>query len=705
MKKLVYLGLLLLLTATTALQATAQWTTLTNVNTLVSTATSSDIKSIGTVEGKTWVVYWNEIGTPNYYEVRAQLLDQCGDTLLGPQGILVNNTVPMSSYTTIWSITTDENGNLYVGFNGTGTGTQVFAHKISLTGAQLWGTQGLILGSGYDVKILPLRNGSAIVSWLPANQGVFQKIDSTGTIAWTTPITIQPGVTGHYSSAGEMAELSNGDFVMLIHDRSGYSPSSLFYAQRYTQSGVAVWTAPVNIASSYTYYNKRFDIAIDVDTVYLGFTGSIGMAFFSYLQRINPNGILPWGINGNNFSTQSTYYERDTRMAYQVGSPYVWMICEYTPTSQGSMGEYVQKFNKSTGARLLTNNAQMIFAPGPNDNSHKGELQLLNDQPLFVYSNGTNNSANPITLRGTYLNQAGTFAWPYQYADIATYSTTFKSRVNFTKPDNNGMSVCVWVEDRGNGSKIYAQNLVPCIPPIAGFTTTITGKTVTFYSNPSTADTVIWDFGDGGTGGGFNPIHSYIDTGTYSVCQIVENSCGTDTICLPVHVLCNVAVADFTFTANGLTIDFHNLSHFADHVLWDFGDGATDTTHSPTHTYSMNGIYTVCLIAMNACLSDTFYLQVSITIGLHPKDKAWNCILFPNPSSGVFTLTLDGIPDQEINYTLISVTGQVVNRGVVIFQDGRSHVTIPRLTPGSYFLKMIVDEKAIKMPLLISTAD
>ncbi|MFU8826670.1 MAG: S8 family serine peptidase, partial [Brevefilum sp.] len=57
--------------------------------------------------------------------------------------------------------------------------------------------------------------------------------------------------------------------------------------------------------------------------------------------------------------------------------------------------------------------------------------------------------------------------------------------------------------------------------------------------------------------------------------------------------------ADFTFTSNGLTVNFTDASTDNDgsivEWLWDFGDGASSTAQNPTHTYSGAGIYEVSL--------------------------------------------------------------------------------------------------------------
>ena len=61
----------------------AQWTSLTDVNTEVVTSNSDDIKAIGTVSGKTYIVFWKVVGAPVNYELRLQVLNTMGIKELG----------------------------------------------------------------------------------------------------------------------------------------------------------------------------------------------------------------------------------------------------------------------------------------------------------------------------------------------------------------------------------------------------------------------------------------------------------------------------------------------------------------------------------------------------------------------------------------------------------------------------------------------
>ena len=115
-----------------------------------------------------------------------------------------------------------------------------------------------------------------------------------------------------------------------------------------------------------------------------------------------------------------------------------------------------------------------------------------------------------------------------------------------------------------------------------------------------------WDFGDGTSGSGSNPTHSYNKGGNYMVQLEVDDKKGT--ICSsdmtninvrintppvadagPNHVCCLQTVSEFD-GSQSYDADGDNLTY-----TWDFGDGATGDGPQVTHVYSTIGKYLVTL--------------------------------------------------------------------------------------------------------------
>jgi len=473
--KTLKISLILLVTFLGSMQINAQWTTDTDVNTLVVDSEGGDMKAIGTSNGKTYVVFWKVVPAPTNYELRLQVLDVDGTQLLGNDGILISDAIPMSTFTVIWSINIDTNDNLYVGVTGTGGGEPAFVFKLDEAGNHLWGSNGVEVGSGYSVTILPLSSGEAIAAWFLSGSAMMQKYDSSGTEVWASTKPIENG--SNDTVPASFFELSNGDFISIFHSITANINSNLF-SQRFSAEGAPQWTDPTQLSDNATQWNIPYYGLQDGDVVYYGYKGSQGNRFDSYLQRLNPDGTLPWGINGSDFDTNQTNYEMATRIAHEPGSQHIWAICTYTNTNQSEKGEYVQKFDKDSGARLFTDQAKVIYPISGDDYVHAGALHILGELPLFLLKSGSDNGASPTTLGAVLLDENGDFAWPEESRPMATYPDN-KSRIHFTSPAN-GQSVAVFIEDKGSGNRIYAHNNTEEILSISD----LNGTNSIFFENP-----------------------------------------------------------------------------------------------------------------------------------------------------------------------------------------------------------------------------
>lgn len=154
-----------------------------------------------------------------------------------------------------------------------------------------------------------------------------------------------------------------------------------------------------------------------------------------------------------------------------------------------------------------------------------------------------------------------------------------------------------------------------------------------------------WDFGDGNTGTGANPSHTYSTPGTYKVkiSYLTSQGCtGLDSLILVVSPRPTASfTASPTVLCPGVPASFTNASTGATSYTWYFGDGSSSTAINPTHSYVDSGNYTVRLIASNGFCSDTVTFNNLILV--HPPNvrftASYNCAnrklyTFINQSSG-----------------------------------------------------------------------
>jgi hypothetical protein len=131
--------------------------------------------------------------------------------------------------------------------------------------------------------------------------------------------------------------------------------------------------------------------------------------------------------------------------------------------------------------------------------------------------NGTTDGSLTATATGS---TGYTYAWSNSVT-TATNSNVAAGTYSVTVTDTDGCTAVA------NGT------VNEPAPVNAAFTANESGMIVNFTNNSSTG-TYLWDFGDGNTSTATDPVHTYGDEGTFTVCLTVTNSCGTDSTCTTV---------------------------------------------------------------------------------------------------------------------------------------------------------------------------
>ncbi|MGZ3859645.1 MAG: PKD domain-containing protein [Flavisolibacter sp.] len=151
--------------------------------------------------------------------------------------------------------------------------------------------------------------------------------------------------------------------------------------------------------------------------------------------------------------------------------------------------------------------------------------------------------------------------------------------------------------------------------------------TVQFQDQSSGGASWQWQFGDSTTSTLQHPSHTYTNFGFYTVKLVVTNASGcTDTLqmdslikiikpLISVPILPARGCLPFTLQPVASITTLDNVNSY----LWDFGDGATSTLARPSHTYTVQGTYTVTLtITTSTGCTEVFTLPQAVRVGTVP---------------------------------------------------------------------------------------
>lgn len=181
-----------------------------------------------------------------------------------------------------------------------------------------------------------------------------------------------------------------------------------------------------------------------------------------------------------------------------------------------------------------------------------------------------------------------------------------------------------------------------------------------------------------------SPSFTYATPGTYIVALFASNDCSIDTVYQTVRVDPS-PVANFSsnnFLCLGDTFSFTNQSTVASGTIagyrWDFGDGDTSIQTNPSHVFTQEGSYSVCLqvISTNGCID-----SICKTLNVNPP---------PNIGFSAVNICLNEQPLQFYDSTYVN--GGIVISRVWDFGDGNTSTQVnPQhtyLAPGQYWVKL-----------------
>lgn len=128
-----------------------------------------------------------------------------------------------------------------------------------------------------------------------------------------------------------------------------------------------------------------------------------------------------------------------------------------------------------------------------------------------------------------------------------------------------------------------------------------------------------------------------------------------DLLVSPLGVSSNLQAGFSAFPTGGdapLLVQFFDNSTGASSYLWHFGDAITSTQSSPTHTYTLPGVYTVTLTVSDGSLTDTLTRTNYITVTPLLIERDWRPITPTTspPVSGEHAMAYDAAAGRVVLY-------------------------------------------------------
>lgn len=293
------------------------------------------------------------------------------------------------------------------------------------------------------------------------------------------------------------------------------------------------------------------------------------------------------------------------------------IITAINATATGGSGTYVYNWNNglgTNGSHLVSPSATTTYTVSASDAN--GCTTPV--QNIVITVNDINQILFGVTATNAICQGQGAVVFAEITGGIGNYQINWNNGLANTVgphtvyPDTSGYYTATITDICGNQRTESAWIDVHPLPMVQLTPQSLDqcGEVVATFFNDlpnMSGASYLWNFGDGNTSTQEVPVHTYTQSGTYTIILTVTsaaNCLNSDSTQIAVNVRPR-AMADFEMNDSDLSIfdpeaQFINTSSNASSANWDFGDGTTSNIYSPNHTYATIGTYSVTLIVNNA---------------------------------------------------------------------------------------------------------
>ncbi|MCB9897796.1 MAG: hypothetical protein H6825_07320 [Planctomycetes bacterium] len=414
----------------------------------------SQPKLRATSDGGVWLSWFDGIGTG--FDVRVQKLAADGGEVLAHDGVLVADRA--FSSTQDYGLDVHTSGDAVLAYRyDFGPGTQIFANRVSDTGAFAWGATGVQLTNTTafvaSPKIAATADGGAIIAWTQDSSVRLQKLDSAGTRLWgTTGIAINPAA-GTYS-VSDLHGAGDGAVLSFVHQTGGFGSPRHILAQKFDGTGALLWGAThVSVLDNNSLQFGNFP-SFEPDGAGGGVFSwyeTAGVSLQCRAQHVLPDGSEAFVHNGVALSTNAVRQRVSPSAVYDATSGETTVFWTETNSLQSQDGVWGQRLDAS-GNRLWTDEGAELVPLGAATQTWVTTL-LSGADALVVWE--TSPAFGQDVLNGAFVDATG--ALDGSIFDVAS-TPSGKLRLD-GETSSTGVALYAWMDDRVDASDVFVQNV------------------------------------------------------------------------------------------------------------------------------------------------------------------------------------------------------------------------------------------------------
>ncbi len=339
-----------------------------------------------------------------------------------------------------------------------------------------------------------------------------------------------PGYTEDFESAGLPTywSIANPDLSITWELRddiigSDGNPTQCYFLNNYSYSDSGQEDALITLPLDLTSLSPEDHVAFSFDLAYAYYNS----AYFDALR------IDVYTDCGSTFAG-TIYYKEGSELQTDPPTNSV-----YAPSGADSWRKELINLDDFKGESVVL---RLVNITGYGNSIYIDNVALVTGQPPvagFLTSSSSVCQGSGLLILDASTGEDLSYSWEFGIgASPSTASGAGPYAVIYTIPGPTVISLTV---SNGFGESAYQQVITVLPPASAAFSYTYQGNgQYQFTNNSVSANSVLWDFGDGTTSTDASPLHQYQQAGTYTVSLSIEGDCGEDETSQQIDVITSV---------------------------------------------------------------------------------------------------------------------------------------------------------------------
>lgn len=468
----------------------SQWSSNSTINTPLSTASNiqKDI-SISSDKKNGAILIWEDLRNGTTEDVYAQRINSAGYVKWAVNGIAVCTAVNKQNSV---SSVEDGNGGVIVAWDDFRSGnSDIYAQKIDSNGVVQWALNGVAVCSKAlsqeSSKIISDGMGGAIIVWEDSINGAIdvyaQRISSTGAILWASsgvPICAAP-----LKQARPRLQPDNagGAFIVWQDKRNGIDYD--IYAQRINASGNVVWATNgiliCNAVNTQSHPKLRGDGANGVIIAWQDKRNALD--FDLYAQRVGAGGNIKWQNNGVAVCAEADNQEELDMTNENILNGVILCWTDHRSIISNNSDIYIQKID-SLGNQIWTANG-IALTGSLLDQKNSNLVGDGSGGAIVVWQDSV--AGNQWDIKSQRVNINGQQQWGLNGLSVCNNTNSQTQPVNISS--GAGASIFAWEDKRNTIDDIFVQRFPTTITGIEQFADQQTKNNSGFVSYPNPFNT------------------------------------------------------------------------------------------------------------------------------------------------------------------------------------------------------------------------